>query len=319
VIPVIDVATSQRNLDFGLAFRSGFRACYVKLGGDNVGRYVAPNYVAQVDKARAAGFRVGHYWVPGATDPVAAADYAVDHLRGWTGGDFFVLDNETLDSGRLYEPADAARFLARVRDRLGTTPFIYVGASELRARNWAPVEALGTKLIVASYGANNGSYPGAPNLGGRFGGVWAGHQYTSVGTIGGVTIDLNQFQDWAFDGISGASFSTEEIDMGYTQWSQDDKDNLVKDIWQNFAYFKNFAGAYVAPIDMLRETERTSRTAVLGINNTENKVNAVVSGVGALAADEASTPKGIAAAIRSALPANLAAQVVAELGKQLAS
>jgi hypothetical protein len=201
MIPGIDVATSQRSLDFALAYSLGYRKCYVKLGGDNTSaRYVAPNYNPQVDAARKAGFQVGHYWVTGRDDPAGSADYFWENRRNPAALDFYVLDNERLDSGRLWTDAECAVFFRRIIDK-GADPrmlAVYVGAADLRAGTWSQTEALGINLIVASYGQNTGTRDAEPNLGGRFGGVWAGHQYTSNGRIGGVAVDLNVFQDWAF-------------------------------------------------------------------------------------------------------------------------
>lgn len=216
----IDLASPQAGLDFAAATRAGVRAAYVKLGGDNVSRYVAPHYAAEVDKARAQGWIVGHYWVPGPVDPIGAADYFVDHLRNVDRRrDFFVLDDETLDQGRLYEPADAAHFLARVQQRLGVQAkqlFLYVGSYDLRARVWREAEGLGAQLIIASYGANTGIRDHEPNTGGAFGGIWGGHQYTSNGKIGGTALDLDLFADWAFNYISSAPPSVDPASPGGT-------------------------------------------------------------------------------------------------------
>lgn len=197
----IDVATPQRNLDFGLAFRAGYRVCYVKLGGDNIPRYVAPYYAAEVDKARAVGFRVGHYWVPNlAKDAAGAADYFCSNLRGWNkASDFVVLDNESLDGARLYGDDGAAAFVTRVKERLGIggrQVKVYLGLADARSYSWAKTLATGCDFIISAY-----SY--APFMYSLLGKIPAdrngGHQYSSSGNIGGVEIDLNSFRDWAFD------------------------------------------------------------------------------------------------------------------------
>lgn len=205
MIMVFDVSRYQSGLNFSAAYREGYRACYVKLGGDNVApRYVSSTYTAQVDQARAAGLRVGSYWVPnGQLDPIGAADFFTANLRGWTPNDFAVLDDESLNAGVLFNDAQAAAWVKRVAANLNVSPatlFVYLGAADLRARTWPQLEALGVKLIVASYGKNTGVRDHEPNLAGRFGGVWAGHQYTSNATVGGTSpVDANLFQPWAFD------------------------------------------------------------------------------------------------------------------------
>ncbi|TFD74742.1 GH25 family lysozyme [Cryobacterium fucosi] len=204
MIQGIDVGTSQRSLNFSLARALGFDVCYVKLGGSNTGaRYVAPWYTSQVDRSRSVGMRVGHYWVPNPNLDVAGdGRFFAGNLRGWTGADFIVLDNERLDAApRLLTDSEASVWFRTVRAATSAPyaqMFMYAGAADLRGRAWPEVRALGVKLIVAMYGQNDGSYPGEPNLGGRWD-TWHGHQYTSQGSLGGVVIDLNRFKESAFD------------------------------------------------------------------------------------------------------------------------
>ncbi|HEY8838188.1 MAG TPA: GH25 family lysozyme [Dehalococcoidia bacterium] len=195
----IDVGSSQAGLNFALAYAQGSRSCYVKLGGDNVPRYVAPHYTAEVNAARAAGLRVGHYWVPDSLqDPTGAADYFVDHLHGWTTRDFVVLDNESLDGKRRYSDAQAAVWMNRVKARLhisGLQVKLYLGLADARSFSWPAALATGCDFIIAAYGYApfaydlRGKIPAARNH---------GHQYTSSGSIGGVTIDVDAWQPGAF-------------------------------------------------------------------------------------------------------------------------
>ncbi|MGL5930115.1 MAG: GH25 family lysozyme, partial [Dermatophilaceae bacterium] len=86
----IDVGTTQKDLDFAAAARSGMSFAVVKAGGSQLrsGPYVSPYYQRQVDAARAAGMTVGHYWLSGDfQSPTAAADYFVDHLHDYRPGD----------------------------------------------------------------------------------------------------------------------------------------------------------------------------------------------------------------------------------------
>lgn len=201
----IDVGTSQRNLIFTTARSLGYTSCYTKLGGDNVGRYVAPYYRALTDRGRAVGMRMGHYWVPNANyDPVGAADYFVNNLRGWTSLDFAVLDNESLDGARLYSDAQAAAWVNRVRSRLNIHPRqvkVYLGLSDARSHSWPALLATGCDFIIAAYSyapftfATPATIPASRIK---------GHQYSSSGNIGGVIVDLN---DWKADAFtySGAT------------------------------------------------------------------------------------------------------------------
>lgn len=194
----IDVGTSQRNLIFTTARSLGYTSCYVKLGGDNIPRYVAPYYVALVDRARNVGMRVGHYWVPNTLkDPVGAADFFVNNLRGWTDLDFAVLDNESLDGARLYTDQQAAHWVNRVRYRLGIPARqvkVYLGLADARAHQWPALMATGCDFIIAaySYAPFTFTLPTIPLS--RI----KGHQFSSSGNIGGVIIDLNSWKPDAF-------------------------------------------------------------------------------------------------------------------------
>lgn len=120
----IDVGTSQASLNFASAAAAGIGFVVVKVGGSQLSTcpYVNPHYAAQVDAARAAGMRVGHYWVSGDFQtPAVAADYFVAHLHRYHAGDVLALDDEVLnDSHTLWNDSKVAAFLTEVKARLGT-------------------------------------------------------------------------------------------------------------------------------------------------------------------------------------------------------
>jgi hypothetical protein len=194
----IDAASSQANLNFGAVVGAGYSSCYVKLGGDNSGRYVAPHYVAQVDAARAAGLRVGHYWVPNAIqDPTGAADYFVANLRGWAASDFVVLDNESLDGAAHYSDDQAAAWISRVGSSLGIGGVqlkTYLGLSVANSQGWPAMLATGCDVLIAAYSYPPFAYslttiPADRNN---------GHQ-TGSNVIGGIATDINTWRDAAFN------------------------------------------------------------------------------------------------------------------------
>lgn len=209
MLNVIDTATSQATLDFGVAYSEGFFDCYVKMGGDNVDTYVAPWYTRQVDRARAARFvHVGHYWVPDANPadadlidtPTQQADYMVDRLHDWRRAtDFIVLDNEALDGAWMFTDGGAAEFIERVKLRLnipGRQVVMYGGWYDLAAHAWPAVLATGAVFIVADYRASSPpmGFPDIPTVPrARI----IGHQYGGR-DIGGVITDVNVFVDDAF-------------------------------------------------------------------------------------------------------------------------
>ncbi|MEC5149135.1 GH25 family lysozyme [Cryobacterium sp. GrIS_2_6] len=195
----IDAATPQSSLDWALAHAQGFRHPYIKLGGDNNGRYVAPHYAAECDLARSAGEGgIGHYWVPSAAkDPTEAADYFVDHLHGWAPGDFWVLDNEPLDGCRQYNDGQAAAFANRVNARLRTSGLqgkTYLGLSVANSQSWPALLATGCDIVIAAYSYAPFAYtlatiPADRNHGHQTGGV----------TIGGIAVDHDVWKDDAFN------------------------------------------------------------------------------------------------------------------------
>lgn len=213
MLNVIDVASSQRYLDFRAPKADGYVACYVKLGGDNVPRYVAPYYRAQVDAARALGYRIGHYWVPDAAKaPDDAARYFVNNLQGFTKGDFLVLDNESFpgndpdgsgprtDSQR-YGDNDVAGWVHTVKTALGvhgSQVLVYSGLSDARGTDWTRTLATGANFIIAaySYAPFTFALPNVPTdrvVGHQTGGkVWP---TTNGGTV---AVDINSFKDHAF-------------------------------------------------------------------------------------------------------------------------
>ncbi len=245
----IDVATTQKDLDFAAAARSGVSFAVVKAGGSQLrsGPYVSPYYTRQVDAARAAGLTVGHYWLSGDFQtPTAAADYFVDHLHDYRAGDVVALDDEVLDdSTRLWGDAEVAAFFTRVKQRLGTVvPWFYISASPLRSRSWTQTIATGAKLWVASYGRNDGTYPGAPDIGTAYP-AWAAHQYTSVGRVGGVyPVDRDRALSTAFEPVTGGP-TTPPLPKSPTQ--QDGVPETV--LHQRMQHWLQLTQGYAGPID----------------------------------------------------------------------
>jgi hypothetical protein len=212
----IDVATTQRLLDFTKPFAEGYTSCYVKLGGENNPRYESPYYDAQVIAARAAGYRIGHYWVPeDSQDPRGAARYMVANLNGWTKRDFIVLDNEDFagndpdgtgpqtDSKRYTDP-QCAEFVDETKKLLGIPGdqvFVYSGLSDARGMLWTATLDTGANFIIAAY--SYGPFEFQSTLTTIPEERVAGHQtgqrsfMTTAGNT--VPVDVNSFKDWAFD------------------------------------------------------------------------------------------------------------------------
>lgn len=249
----IDVSTWQGGIDFSDVRADGYSFAVVKAGGSQLseGPYVAPQYTIQVAGARAAGLRVGHYWLAGDFQaPVQAADYFAEHLHDYRPGDVIALDNEVLDdSTRLWNDTDVAAFFQRMRERIGDhVPWLYMGVADLRSKTWPLTIAAGVKLWVAMWGTNNGDYPGEPNLGGAYP-TWSAHQYTSSGSTGGIaTVDLNVAKPEAFEIVTGAPTDPPADDpLPKTTTEQDGVPGQI--MWMRAQNWLSITSGYIGPID----------------------------------------------------------------------
>ncbi|MGH3382637.1 MAG: GH25 family lysozyme [Actinoallomurus sp.] len=243
----IDVATPQAGLSFTAAASGGKGFAVVKEGGSQLsgGPYVSPHYTAEVDAARSAGLKVGHYWLSGDfQSPAAAADYFAANVHDYRSGDVVALDDEVLDdSTTLWTDAAVAAFFTEVKAKLGSVvPWFYISAASLRAHTWASTQATGAKLWVASWGANDGSRT-EPNLGGAYP-DWAVQQYTSRGSVGGVTADLDYAKAGAFDPVGGGG-GTSKLPKTTTQ--QDGVPGPV--FWKRCQHWLALTAGYTGPID----------------------------------------------------------------------
>jgi hypothetical protein len=200
-----DTNSWKVGFNYPLARAQGCTVTYVKLGGNNLAGnvpYYSDSYPGFVDNARAAGYRVGHYWLTGGSSPEASAQFFTARIRNRQASDFYVLDNEALDSGRRWTDSESARFFRVVGDAFGYGNLFLYGArdNDLGRHTWPETLALGVKVISANF--NNrplvnyvpATIPAS---------AVKGHQYTSSASVGGMTnIDMNAFTDDAFVGSS---------------------------------------------------------------------------------------------------------------------
>ncbi|MER7416008.1 glycoside hydrolase family 25 protein [Micromonospora peucetia] len=249
----IDISTWQAGIDFTDVRADGHQFVIVKAGGSQLsdGPYIGSQYATQVNGARAAGLRVGHYWLAGDFQtPAQAADYFAAHLHDYRSGDVIALDNEVLDdSTRLWNDAEATAFFQRMRERIGDhVPWLYMGAADLRSGTWPRTIAAGVKLWVASWGANNGNYPGEPNLGGAYP-TWGAHQYTSSGSTGGIArVDLNVAKPGAFEIVSGGPTEPPVDDpLPKTSTEQDGIPGSI--FYKRMQNWLRITSGYTGPID----------------------------------------------------------------------
>lgn len=198
IIHAFDVDSYNKpSFDFRTAWGQGFRAGYIKLGGDNLTpRYRGNGYLAQFQKMVDAGFEHrGSYWVTGGNDPAASARFYLANVDPRT--TFHVLDNETLDQGRSWSDAEACVFFD-ILAGAGLTNLIQYGSRDAlwNAGRWDGLRERGVRAIVALYNnapftnVNPRTYPAE---------LVVGHQYTSAASIGGLSlVDANVFTASAF-------------------------------------------------------------------------------------------------------------------------
>lgn len=199
-IAAFDVDSYNKpGFNFATAWQEGFRAGYLKLGGDNLNpRYRGSGFQAQFNAFAAQPFQHrGCYWVTGGSDPAASARFYLASVD--PRATFHVLDNEHLDDGRVWSDAEACIFFDILAATGLTNLFQYGSRDSLwNTHAWPGLEARGIKAIVAIY--NNApfqniqprTYPAS---------LVKGHQYTSSASIGGLgAIDANVFTDDAFTG-----------------------------------------------------------------------------------------------------------------------
>ncbi|OWA26374.1 GH25 family lysozyme [Streptomyces sp. CS057] len=246
----VDVSNYQVGFDYARAASEGLDFVVAKAGGCQLseGPYTSDSYAGHIDGARAAGLRVGHYFLTGDfLSPRDAADYFVDNLHDYHGGDVLALDVEVLDdSTRLWNDADVSTWFNRVRERVGAyVPWFYISTGALRSADWSRTIASGARLWAASWGANDGNYPGPPDLGGRYP-DWAAHQYSSKGSVAGTSpIDLDLARPWAFD-VSGP---TDPPPGGLPKTSTEQDGVPGPTMWKRTQNWLRIQSGYTGPID----------------------------------------------------------------------
>lgn len=195
----IDVSSYQKTIDFTKAKAEGVAFVIVKQGGLNVSpAYTSVDYNNLVIGAKAAGLKVGHYWIVGAgMTPVAQAEFFVKNLYAFdVKNDVLALDNEKLDgNGTKWSDAQVASFFTRVMELTGIPAsrlWHYANATDYRAGKWTETEKLGVKVWWAAYGSDPMTRvpDSEPVLNGVVKDWWV-HQFSSKQPVAGLTVDGN--------------------------------------------------------------------------------------------------------------------------------
>ena len=174
----IDVSSFQTNLDFVQAKASGYVVAFIKATeGLN---YTNPAFKDQYNKAKANGFKVGFYHFLKDTNPVDEAKHFLSAISGLQSDCKYVIDAETNFNGVSLHVRQFADYLISQ----GKEPMLYSGLYFYNNSLDNTVKDL--PLWVAAYGQTR---PAVNSVG------W---QYSESGNIGGVTVDLDEFENGIF-------------------------------------------------------------------------------------------------------------------------
>lgn len=139
---------------------------------------------------RRVGLQHGFYHFASGGDPIAEANYFVNQIGDYQRGELLMLDWEIEHAN---PPQWSLQWLQRVESLTGTKPLIYMNSSTAQSFDWSPVVQNNNGLVVANYGADDGSPHNAPGSAGWP--FWAIWQYTSRGVLNGIAgnVDLDIF------------------------------------------------------------------------------------------------------------------------------
>lgn len=191
----IDISAGQVGLDLGRARSEGVAFVISKAVAAYLPHHtVAEGYQSNIDRTIAAGLPKGHYLVPNsANTPEASAEFMAAHLYRLSVQDVLALDNEPLDTYKVFwRDADAARFFRRLNaltDHPYDRMWLYCPASLTRANGpWDEVLALGVRIWWVSYGSGTNDTHAPDHTPSPGGGItrWDVHQFTSDADVAGV-------------------------------------------------------------------------------------------------------------------------------------
>jgi GH25 family lysozyme M1 (1,4-beta-N-acetylmuramidase) len=184
----------QHTIDWAKVSGAGVRNVFVKLS--NGSRLASPAGDHYVNGARLVGIAVGGYAYVLAGDPSAQADVFAAELLRLNALDLApALDFEDagLPSGTAARRAFVVVFFGRLKVKIPrlTRVLLYGSGSALAAMDAGTISLPGLEVLIwdAEYGPNNGAEHPVTH----YKGAIAVHQYTSVGTVSGVSgnVDLD--------------------------------------------------------------------------------------------------------------------------------
>lgn len=189
----IDISSWQRNVDFSAVKNSGINIVYIK---SSEGRsYINPFFESSYSNAKANGLKVGFYhYVTARTtqQAISEANFFARVVSGKEADCKLAMDFENFGNLSINQINEISKiFLETLENVTNSEAIIYSNAYS--ARTIFSQELTKYPLWVANYGVS------APGSNGKWE-TWVGWQYTSTGTVNGVSgyVDRNQFTDGVF-------------------------------------------------------------------------------------------------------------------------
>jgi lysozyme len=195
----VDVSNWQPNVDWQKVYGAGARFAWLK--ASEGASFVDALYTRHAEDAQAAGLRVGayHYARPGSNTADEEAAHFLTVAAPKLGELRPVLDLEETTLGPAGTVAWGLRWLQLVEQRTGIRPVIYTYPYFWRDKLASTGAFKAWPLWLASYPA--ATAPQVPFTPARLLSDWpvAAHQYTSTGTIDGISsrVDLNTALDFS--------------------------------------------------------------------------------------------------------------------------
>ena len=189
----IDISSYQRNVNFSAVKNSGIDIVYIKSSEGTT--YINPYFESSYSNAKANGLKVGFYHYVRARSTQQAINEANFFARVVSGKQAdckLAMDFENFGDLSVNQINEISKVFLETLERVtNSQPIIYSNA--FSARTILSQELTKYPLWVANYGVS------APGSNGKWD-TWVGWQYTSTGTVNGVSgyVDRNQFTGGVF-------------------------------------------------------------------------------------------------------------------------
>jgi GH25 family lysozyme M1 (1,4-beta-N-acetylmuramidase) len=253
----IDISSNNGGtIDFAKVYAAGIRAVYIK-ATEGIS-YTNPYFKKHAAAARAAGLKVGyyHFYQP-AKDATAQAKYFLSVINGLASDMKPCLDFETAGSLTKATLSTAAKAFLDYVKSTGISPLIYSYTSFINSY---------LNSSVASYPVWVADYKnGSPSSNSVWGTSYAGWQYSSSGSVSGISgnVDLNTFTDSVLASTTTTTTITDTVFNAAIDELIKDKVLVSGDYWKNaIANGTACKGEYVASVMMKMTNTSTLAAAV---------------------------------------------------------